>query len=202
MGLPVSKKELDRLGDRLRDAAVPSEEDLRLLEAVRPHSLAALERVRAVLETDLGLEVTHREKNRDTILETLRRERDMRLSRVQDIVGARVVARMTLAEQDELVARIAARCPDHRLVDRRERPSHGYRAVHLVARLDGIPVEIQIRTLLQHGWAQAMERLGDRWGRAVRYGGEPDDPDKLHGIVQGAPDKPRRTWVAMLKDLS
>jgi hypothetical protein len=36
MGLPVSKKELDRLGDRLRDAAVPSEEELRLLEAVRP----------------------------------------------------------------------------------------------------------------------------------------------------------------------
>ncbi len=202
MGLPVSKKELDRLGERLRDAAVPSEEDLRLLEAVRPHYLAALGMVRTVLADDFGLEVAHREKNRDTILEKLRRERDMRLSRVQDVVGARVVKQMTLAEQDGLVERIALRFPDHRVTDRRAKPSHGYRAVHVIVKVDGIPVEVQVRTALQHDWAQAMERLGDNWGRLIRYGGEPDLPDTPLDIVPGMGAKSRREWVDLLKAMS
>ncbi len=48
-------------------------------------------------------------------MDKLRRERDMRLSRVQDIVGARVVRDMELADQDALVARITACFPDHRV---------------------------------------------------------------------------------------
>ncbi len=125
MGLPVSKKELDRLGSRLRDAAVPSEEDLRLLEAVRPHYLAALGRVRTVFEAELGLDVSHREKNRDTIIEKLRRDRHMELSSVQDVVGARVVRSLTLAGQDDLVAQISGRFPGAKVRDRRRQPSFG-----------------------------------------------------------------------------
>ena len=202
MGLPVSKKEFDRLGDRLRDASVLDPEDLRLLEAIRPHYLAALERVRAVVNGELGLVLSAREKNRDTILEKLRRERDMRLSRIQDIVGVRVARDMTLDEQDALVAQVGAHFADHRIRDRRKEPSHGYRAVHLILKLDGIPVEVQVRTALQHGWAQAMERLGDKWGRQIRYGGEPADPGMSHHIIPGASPKDRHTWVKLLKNLS
>ena len=196
MGLPVSKKELDRLGDRLRDAAVPSEEDLRLWGLVRPHFLASLEEVRTAL-ADLGLRPTAREKNRDTLVDKLRRERDMRLSRVQDVVGARVVIDTSLPGQDDWVARIAARFPDHRVRDRRREPSHGYRAVHVVVRIDGIPVEIQVRTAWQDRWAQAMERLGDCWGRAIRYGGGPELPDRPESI-RGRQARPRREWVDLL----
>jgi Region found in RelA / SpoT proteins len=201
MGLPVSKKEFDRLGDRLRDAPVLQPEDLRLLEAIRPHYLAALERVRTEIAT-MGLGCTHREKNRDTIIEKLRREREMRLSRVQDIVGARVVRDMTLAEQDQLTAALAARFRDSRVRDRRLEPSHGYRAVHLITKLDGIPVEIQVRTELQHVWAQTMERLGDRWGRAIRYGGDAEAPDREHLVPTAGPPKSRQAWVEIVKDLS
>jgi len=74
--------------------------------------------------------------------------------------------------------------------------------VHLVVKLDGIPVEVQVRTVLQHAWAQSMERLGDAWGRAIRYGGEPDDSERHHGILPGGAEKPRRAWVALLKELS
>jgi hypothetical protein len=42
---------------------------------------------------------------------------------------------------------------------------------------DGIPVEIQIRTKLQDTWAQITEKLGDAWGRGLRYGLGPDQPD-------------------------
>jgi hypothetical protein len=30
-----------------------------------------------------------------------------------------------------------------------------------------------------------MEFLGDRWGREIRYGGEPNDPDSLDGASDG-----------------
>jgi len=196
MGLPVSKKDLDRLGDRLRDAAVPSEEDLRLWGLVRPHFLAALDEVRSVL-AGLGLHASVREKNRETLVDKLRRERDMRLSRVQDVVGARVVLDTDLAGQDAWVVRLLERFPEHRVRDRRREPSHGYRAVHVVVRVDGLPVEIQVRTTWQDRWAQAMEHLGDCWGRAIRYGGEPEQPERLERI--GArPARPRREWVADL----
>jgi len=197
MGLPVSKKELDRLGDRLRDAAVPSEEDLRLWGVVRPHFLAAMEEVRRVLHDGLGLRPTVREKNRETLVDKLRREPDMRLSRVQDIVGARVVRDMDLAGQDVLVARIVSSFPDHRVRDRRQQPSAGYRAVHIVPRLDGIPVEIQVRTHWQDRWAQAMEHLGDCWGRAIRYGGDPVEPTRMERVGDG-PSRTRRDWVDLL----
>jgi hypothetical protein len=200
MGLPVSKKELDRLGDRLRDSAVPSVEDLQLLETVRPHYTAALDTVCRAL-TDMGLDKTFRQKNRETIVDKLRRETDMRLSRVQDIVGARVVRAMSLAGQDDVVAAIVAKFPESRVRDRRREPSFGYRAVHIVAKLDGIPVEIQVRTVLQHTWAQTMERLGDYWGRMVRYGGEPLEPERLHVLAGGQP-KSRREWIELVKNLS
>src|SRR5262245_9968248 len=122
MGLPVSKKELDRLGDRLRDSTVPAVEDLQLLERVRPHYRAALDEVCKVL-TGMGLDKTFRQKNRETIVDKLRREPDMRLSRVQDIVGARVVSGMSLTGQDQLVTTISAQFPESRIRDRRREPS-------------------------------------------------------------------------------
>jgi ppGpp synthetase/RelA/SpoT-type nucleotidyltranferase len=39
-------------------------------------------------------------------------------------------------------------------------------------------VEIQVRTALQDGWAQLIERFADWWGRGIRYGDLPIDPDR------------------------
>jgi ppGpp synthetase/RelA/SpoT-type nucleotidyltranferase len=36
------------------------------------------------------------------------------------------------------------------VIDRREKPSHGYRAVHVIVECGGRMVEIQVRTELQH----------------------------------------------------
>jgi hypothetical protein len=37
-------------------------------------------------------------------------------------------------------------------------------------------MEVQVRTCLQDLWAQVVERVGDVWGRGIRYGSGPDDP--------------------------
>lgn len=76
----------------------------------------------------------------------------------------------------EFYAKQSCEC---REVDRRRDPRFGYRAVHLIVRIDGIPVEIQVRTALQDTWAQIVERLADQWGRGIRYGQEPELPDSL-----------------------
>jgi ppGpp synthetase/RelA/SpoT-type nucleotidyltranferase len=91
---------------------------------------------------------------------------------MQDIVGIRLVGVWGLRRQDALVDRLAARFAVQP-IDRRARPSHGYRAVHLVPEIERRPVEIQVRTGLQHAWAQATEELADLWGRGIRYGEPP-----------------------------
>jgi len=44
---------------------------------------------------------------------------------------------------------------DVKLDDRRAKPSHGYRAVHLITKVAAKPVEIQVRTELQDGWLRS-----------------------------------------------
>jgi putative GTP pyrophosphokinase len=89
---------------------------------------------------------------------------------VQDIAGCRMVVRGAV-EQDNAIDTLIEVFPQAVLHDRRKSPSHGYRAVHLIVRALGLPVEIQIRTRLQHGWAEISERLSDRHGAALKYGG-------------------------------
>jgi hypothetical protein len=129
----------------------------------------------------------------------------MALSRVQDIAGARLILTGSRREQDEAVNDIVAwfrrkGCKVQDPIDRRKSPSSGYRAVHVVVVIDGVPAEIQVRTELQDLWAQAYERLGDRWGRAIRYGGEPDQPDAP--ALPGHPDVTRLGMVTFMAALS
>lgn len=66
-------------------------------------------------------------------------------------------------------------------LDRRVSPRHGYRAVHVITQAQGCRVEIQIRTQLQHFWAELLETFAGGWGRQVRYGEPPDEPERLIG---------------------
>lgn len=99
------------------------------------------------------------------------------------------MARVSLDVQDGVAAEVAARFPtdprEAKIVDRRAATSHGYRAVHVVVSLDGVSIEVQVRTLLQHMWADLVERLADRLGRQIRYGGAPVPPA---GVSQAQAD--------------
>jgi ppGpp synthetase/RelA/SpoT-type nucleotidyltranferase len=131
-----------------------------------------LNQVVAVRLREIGLHPTTRLKTYGTIIDKLRRERGMSLGRVQHLAGARVVRPMTLSEQNRICDLINGLWPDAKVVDRRQTPTHGYRAVHIVAQIEGCYVEIQVRTIYQNAWAPFTEMLGDAWGRAIRYGGQ------------------------------
>jgi ppGpp synthetase/RelA/SpoT-type nucleotidyltranferase len=174
----LSNRQIDRLGDRLRRSD-PTAEDLELLGQVGELYAGALAEVLGVL-TDLGLEPGGRLKTVGTLVDKLRRIPEP-LSRIQDVAGARVVAEMNREEQDRLVRLITDRFDHYRVKDRRVEPSYGYRAVHIIVRVQGRPVEIQVRTHLQDLWAQIVERVADVWGRQIRYGGLPSQPDRRLG---------------------
>jgi ppGpp synthetase/RelA/SpoT-type nucleotidyltranferase len=78
---------------------------------------------------------------------------------MQDIAGCRVVV-PDIPAQDRVIARLDQMF-DATVIDRRVKPSNGYRAVHVVVREVGLPVEVQVRTDLQHVWAESSEKLAD-----------------------------------------
>ncbi len=161
---PPDAKAINALGRRLGRHDPPLADDVVLLGEVEARYVPALEAVSAVVRNLLGdppsfegvqLTVASRPlKTVDTIIEKLRRERT-RLSTMRDIAGIRIVGEngLTRSQQDRLANRIAAQFPSSATtVDRRATPTHGYKALHLVVEVEGYPVEIQVRTDLQHAW--------------------------------------------------
>jgi putative GTP pyrophosphokinase len=73
--------------------------------------------------------------------------------------------------QDRAVQSLLQAFPNAAIMDRRTNPSYGYRAVHVTVRISKTLIEIQVRTTLQHLWAEFSERLSDKVDPAIKYGG-------------------------------
>lgn len=165
----TSKTQVDQLGDRLRKEKT-EEDDLRRLDAYRRSFAEAYEEAVATIRNATGLEPTGRPaKSTTSIIEKLRRE-TIRLSQMQDIAGCRLVVEDVLA-QNQVIELLKGALPNATIVDRRTYPSYGYRAVHIIATVRNRPIEIQVRTELQHLWAQFSEKLSDVLGPNIKYGG-------------------------------
>jgi ppGpp synthetase/RelA/SpoT-type nucleotidyltranferase len=176
-----SKTEVDHLGGRLR-ADDYSERDLRMLDRFRRSYAAAYDYTVNAIRKHLRLEPTGRPaKSTHAIRDKLHRS-TMRLSQMQDIAGCRVIVE-DRRQQDALVVELKRLFPDSVVIDRRDRPSHGYRAIHVVVRSGGKAVEVQVRTEPQHAWAEYAEKLADTIDPALKYGGGPDDPRAILGAL-------------------
>lgn len=121
------------------------------------------------------------------------------LKSVYDVAGVRVVVAGGRNEQDLVVGRVADAFRgrgDITYRDRRREPTFGYRAVHCIVEHGGLPVEVQIRTPMQHSWAEVVESLGDKWGRGIRYGEDPPAP--LTPCVAGGELTRGQLWLECL----
>ncbi|NUM56766.1 MAG: hypothetical protein HUU46_24320 [Candidatus Hydrogenedentes bacterium] len=166
-----SKTQIDKLGERIKSETI-SEDDLRMLDQYRRSFADAHNHVISVIRGGLKLEPTGRlAKSTSSIREKLRRE-SIRLSQIQDIAGCRIVV-PNLSAQDELVARLRNVFPQCSVIDRREKPSHGYRAVHVVVHALERHAEVQVRTVLQHKWAETSEKASDVIDPGIKYGSGP-----------------------------
>ncbi|MFG6432497.1 RelA/SpoT domain-containing protein [Roseateles sp. LYH14W] len=165
----MSTTQVNKLGERLRKGPI-TEADLHLLDEYRRQFANASSEVERVLREEFRQQPASREaKSTSAICAKLQRERGSRLASMQDIAGCRIVVADRQAQRS-LADALAMRFVEHRLIDRIAQPSHGYRALHLVVGVEGRRVEIQIRTELQHLWAQVCERIADKVGLEFKYG--------------------------------
>lgn len=119
-----------------------------------------------------GAIVAQRLKRLDTICKKLIRFPDMKLYRMQDLGGCRVIV-PTIEDVYKVKERLEksrirheAKNPKNYILE--PKVSTGYRGIHLIykyksdqnADYNGMLVEIQIRTKLQHLWATAVETVG------------------------------------------
>ncbi len=195
--MPLTNSQVDRLGDRLRAAAESDEQipegDRQLLLEFRASFLPAYQAVAQRIRDTAGMNPSGRpEKTPESIIAKLCRERTQ-LSRMQDIAGCRVVV-PTKARQEEVLGALRDLFPDRREMDRRAEPRYGYRAVHLIVREQGRPVEIQLRTRLQDLWANVVEGTSV-YGGDLKHGVEPPEPGGLLRALEHASET-----IASLED--
>lgn len=112
---------------------------------------------------------SHRLKRMTSIIAKLRHNPGMGLGGLQDIGGARFVFEdiPSLLKAQEIIAaaKLAHFTADREPYDYVSKPKEsGYRGIHFVYKYvsensdyDGLRVELQIRTRLQHDWAMAVE---------------------------------------------
>lgn len=120
---------------------------------------------------DANALVAQRLKRTPSILRKLQRLSGMSLSRMQDIGGLRAVV-STLPMLKKLHSDYKGTRFTHKLVSEYDYVSapkeSGYRSIHLVYKYklpnespyDGLQIELQLRTKLQHAWATAVETVG------------------------------------------
>lgn len=115
--------------------------------------------------------IAQRLKRTPSIISKLKRFHSMKLSRMQDIGGLRAVV-SDINKVNVLVHNYEKSRFEHELIAKKdyiEKPKDsGYRGIHLiykyknkrVPQFDGLLIELQIRTKLQHEWATAVETVG------------------------------------------
>lgn len=174
MSVPT-KADINRLGEALREGAL-TPELLANLDEYRNSFQPAIAEVLQTLNTHrrmIGLEplefVLRPSKATPSIVAKLIRQPTLKFNQIQDIAGIRTIT-FDRDHQNAGVAMVSTVFEAPKIVDRRVAPSYGYRAVHVVVKAQGKPVEIQIRTHLQHVWAHTSERLSDKLGHDFKYG--------------------------------
>lgn len=177
-----SKKKVDSIGEKLR--LIPNdEESLDILSAWRGSYIYPLGLAFNLLKryTDkIGNNAVYgqRLKRVNSILHKLNRMPDIKLSRMQDIGGCRVI----LSDYEQLrklylnLRKSSSILPNYK--DYITYPkADGYRGIHLIYQCNsknsnhnGLKIELQLRTKLQHAWATAVEIVDLFEGEQLKLG--------------------------------
>jgi len=130
--------------------------------------------------------VAQRLKRTPSIIAKLQRFKGMQLARMQDIGGLRAVV-STTQELRYLFEIYQTAYLSHQLISVKDYMSapkfDGYRSIHLIYRYnsvnivdyDGLSLELQLRTKLQHARATAVETMGIYLGQALKSGQGEDE---------------------------
>ncbi|HMQ87945.1 MAG TPA: RelA/SpoT domain-containing protein [Flavilitoribacter sp.] len=177
--LRFTKRQIDDAGRLLINAnatAAEKETALEILSNFRACHAYPINTFQATLRTKLNklnkeYLVSQRLKRTPSMLFKLERYPQMRLSQMQDIGGLRAI----LPSMDEVNQIITVYKNTPLQHERKSEKDYiltpkdsGYRCYHIVYRYknkinpnyDGLMIELQVRTRLQHAWATAVETMG------------------------------------------
>lgn len=166
--MTFSKNQLNRAGDILKaESAEPSERQQaanlltawRLAHGETLHQFS--QRIHPLLEQQPEAILAQRIKRLPSIVGKLKRYPNIKLSKMQDLVGMRVIL-PTIEAVCNLENSLLS---DENLVRHQDYISNpkatGYRGVHCIYKFsNGTQLELQIRTQQQHLWATAVEMTG------------------------------------------
>jgi putative GTP pyrophosphokinase len=150
-----------------------------------------------LLPIDSDAIVAQRLKRAPSILQKLQRFDGMQLARMQDIGGLRAIVK-TVKRVKNLEDSYRTANFRHELVSSKDYlndpKSDGYRGIHLIYRYsnpraseyNGLSLELQIRTRLQHAWATAVETMGTFLGQALKSGQGEDEWRKFFSTAGAA----------------
>jgi putative GTP pyrophosphokinase len=141
--------------------------------------------------------VAQRLKRTPSILNKLRRFKGMSLARMQDIGGLRAVVG-SMKQLQALNESYVGTALTHQLVSQYHYVNHpkpsGYRSIHLVYRYkarkpspyDGLLLELQLRTRVQHSWATAVETAGTFLQHSLKSSEGPEEWLRFFALASNA----------------
>ncbi|GAW41810.1 GTP pyrophosphokinase YjbM [Brevundimonas sp. SH203] len=176
------RKDVDRAGSRLAHLEYPVTtsdglDALTVLNNWRSSHAYPLNTFQITLRTkarkiERDVIVAQRVKRLESIHAKLSRQPSMRMTQMQDIAGCRAVFKR-MASVKTLIKKYKTSSFDHKLRNEKDYitfpKKDGYRCHHMVYSYkgngptevyDGLQVEVQIRTQMQHAWATAVEAVG------------------------------------------
>ena len=120
--------------------------------------------------SEFDMLVAERPKRLPSILGKLHRFPTMELSQIQDLGGVRVIVN-DIDQLQKLLPLLDEILPDYREKNRIKNPApSGYRGIHRIFKRDGVAIELQIRTMLQHVWATTVESIDVLRGTSMKNG--------------------------------
>ena len=178
-----SKSRIDRAGQLLANETYLTVEDLveseDAFDFYRTSHLPPITKVTLQLQSwlaDYGESyyIAQRLKRKPQILRKLRRFRS-RLTQLQDIGGCRIIVQKNedvdrlrdyiLAQAEKSSTFSVFKKTDYR---GKGRDDSGYRALHILLKQDGALLELQIRSKIQHYWAESIERTSVVYGHYLK----------------------------------
>jgi ppGpp synthetase/RelA/SpoT-type nucleotidyltranferase len=166
--------------------------------------------------------VAQRLKRMPTIIDKLIRFPNMQLTTMQDIAGLRAILESVNDVQKVADSYVNNKAFPHEFVDQYDyisnpRDLDGYRSHHITYKYknkhnpsyDGLRVEIQLRTRLQHIWATAVETMGTFLGQALKSKqGDQEWLDFFAAVssafsyLEGTPQVPRFSHLSRKKTIA
>lgn len=194
----VSKKELNRISKRIVENTDTIEDLQKLSDFRAEHSKiiksfvwslrSIINNKKIKLSNRNRIIISQRLKRLPSIIGKLKRFPELRLSRIQDLAGARIILpniKDTEEVANYLKNKVYKQKDKNNFLFVREKnyilepKEDGYRSIHQIfkyqgkkeSQLEGYQIELQIRTRLQHQWATSVEIIDSIKQQSLKTGG-------------------------------